>query len=306
MDRMAKAGILGAALVLVLVLVTLPRYRDRPPPAPLPAQAQEWVQQDPTEPPDTRGSELRMPAGNNAELWLGRVARADDWPLPAGNRVPGVNTATLADDEHAWLESLPEASRAAAARFLERNGSAYAFDNRSVHAWLLDHGFPALEEVAAFEESNLRDACNEIQCVNGKVAALIADETIARIEQMVPAWVFDLRQPASPSAGMNEAERIALGRSMVEARAYISHARFKGSMLYAAYLEERLERAMGQPDRAASARALIAGCGDRRMYSVVDWQDVANARHMIGLLPYGPTMCGKRPGLPGFPWGVGE
>lgn len=128
--------------------------------------------------------------------WVTRAERAVRWPIPEGLRLPGgpVDVA-LASTPEAWLLTLPLEQQPAAQAFLERNAEAYAFTSKAEQAWMIDNGFPSLEEAAFFAGLPRSQTCEKSvddirlglsrPCSNPKLAALSSDAYLREVSVKV-------------------------------------------------------------------------------------------------------------------------
>jgi hypothetical protein len=196
------------------------------------------------------------------------------WPLPRDARLQGVGESRLADSLEQWLATLPAAKQDEARRYAARYAPAYEVDDKAVQAWLLDMGFPSLEEFAAFDYARDAAACPATTCSNPKVAALASDHFIAQMEQALPPPAADGSRRLD---GLDEAGRRAASQAYVQAGMYTDRLRQSGQVLFAAYLDARREQALGHGARAAASRLFIAACGDRRMSLDADQTGLAMA-----------------------------
>ena len=245
--------------------------------------------------------------------YLRKVDASTHWGLPIDNRIGGVATVKLVASTEEWLRNLPPAQRIGAEAFLSRNRGAYAFSTREEHAWLIDHGFPALEEVAYFQglpegERN----CEQDRCRSGKFAALVIDEQLAMVARgsegidlggrSLAEYVFS---PANDSPQVRE----LLGRLAKIDVATVRGAR-GGSLLFGLALHERQALLIGGDSprgrrNAAVASALRAACGDARPPDRQYGADAEQARVAMLMLGGIPTMrqgqiCGRPAGAPNF------
>lgn len=267
-----------------------------------------------------RSSELAQPAqpaglsqgqgfvsGAGESEFSTRVRQNTYWQLPFDNRVPGVESVKLVDSLDEWLAGLPPSERLAAEDFVRRNGVALHFETREQQAWLLDRGFPALEEFVAYQrlaESERRSCIpggGEV-CRNEKLAYLSADSLLAEAESMIAT-----ASAQDGSLSSSETADALLQKKLSEARAAIGLARGEKSMLYRMHLLLRLnqldsgiytevETARLQ---SASALAIANFCGDRRM-AVPGGSESTAASTTLQLLSASVnvpmTVCGVRPG----------
>lgn len=223
----------------------------------------------------------------------GRVS----WPLPAGLQLPGVTHATLAGTLEEWIASLPPDQRARARAFATRYGNGYAFDSPEQQAWMLQHGYPSLEEVVAFDFESMTAQCDRIFCANPKVSALAADEALNRFEESLLEWHDVAVMPSDPMAGLDEGQRMALFTHLVDATSYTRRAREGGSLFFAAQLTAREARLRGNLSEAEATEGFLSACGDKRIQA----SDAArmSAIHVLSNLPGSP--CGISPNRPDFP-----
>lgn len=137
------------------------------------------------------------PALNEANDRKARIGRSRVWPIPHALRLPGgPSEFFLADTPEAWLLSLPRALQPTAQAFLERNSEAYEFSSKAEQVWLVENGFPTLEEAAFFAglprsatcavglEEIKQSAAGSIDippCSHPKLAALSADLQLTEI-----------------------------------------------------------------------------------------------------------------------------
>jgi hypothetical protein len=190
------------------------------------------------------------------------VSDATMWPLPADARLPGFAGSRLAPSLDDWIATLPAADQERARRYTARYAPAYEIGDKAVQAWLLDRGFPSLEEFAAFDYARDAAGCPASDCANPKIAALSADHFIAQMEQALPAPDAAGRRSMD---GLDDGARRAAAQSYVQAGLYVDRVRRSGNVLFAAYLDMRREQAFGHDSRVAASRLFIAACGDARM-----------------------------------------
>lgn len=205
----------------------------------------------------------------------------------------------LASNTEEWIDRLPLSAQSKARRFVERNAPAFDFDRPEILAWMRAHGFPSLEEVAAFDFASASRICTTLECHDARIAALAADHLLATIEERIPAHALadgvDVREfLASPSP----LDRKELNLVMIDAHGYINQARNKGSTIFAAYLEARWASLFGREAEVRIARAVAAACGDRRLRDTPSSREVWLALSMV---PGAPQACGIRPGMPLYP-----
>lgn len=235
------------------------------------------------------------------EHYRADVERAQRWPLPLENQLPGVTSSRLGDNIDAWILSLPLDKQEQARRFAMQYAPAYDFNSKAVQAWMLAHGFPALEELAAFDYDQMTKACAPRSCQNGKIASLAANHLIDRLAELLPPGsmpddgVLGGVLNALPEPQMRE-----LLTTIGSAEGYIAQARDHGSVLFAAYLTARQAQILNRDSEQAAARSVIGACGDRRLR---DAATLANAPQIIGMIPGARQACGYRPGMPPFPSG---
>lgn len=190
----------------------------------------------------------------------------------------GIRHFGVSESTNAWLASLPVSSREKASQFVVRNGVAYQSNSADVTAWMLAHGFPSLESVAEFDPTRAESRCSPIHCSDRIESSLLAESYLSMLES----------DAISPQDEFNIAAK---------AGSYIDRARSLGSVVYAAHLEARLQRAQGNAEASDVALALAAACGDRRVESRFSGQ----AMQIIRMVPGAQQSCGFRPGLPQFP-----
>ncbi len=254
-----RALIVGACIVLAGIggLYAVAARQAGPgvvlPAAAAPAEAEAGA----TPPATERG--LDAPATlDRREAFLARVATADTWPLPAGNRIAGVAETRLAESPEAWLASLPLADQPVAAAFLERHAAAYRFRSREEQAWMIEAGYPALEEVVAMRRLP-DDARACIQpgrhCATAKLAALIADEGVEALRALEA-------DPRADEADKARA-RFAIAGGLRARPA--DPAGPRAPLLFALQVEALAAITLGQPEDAEVALALARVCGDYRM-----------------------------------------
>lgn len=208
---------------------------------------------------DSMNAEVRSPGPESMAISTAQapVARAlpeaaQHWEIPAANRVAGVESTSLASSPQEWLLTIPASDREVAGAFLERYADAYAFSSKEELAWMIDAGFPALEEVVAFRklDSQVRSCILPgNRCTSSKVAALVADEAFETL------------------AGLNDddisdAEKAALSRLRL-AGAFEQTAK-SPSMLFALRVRASSAAARGFPEERDIALDLAWACGDYR------------------------------------------
>ena len=267
------------------------------------------VGSDSPAPAASRPQNLVSGAGDRA--FSQRVRTNAYWALPFDNRVPGVEAVRLVDSLDEWLANLPPTDRLAAEQFVGRNGVAFHFESREQQAWLLDRGFPALEEFLAYQKLPEADrrACMHgggQVCRNEKLAYLAADALLAEAEALTSS------APAGGAGldGSAEADQV-LEEKLMAARSSINVARGSKSMLYRMHLLARLNEldrgihtaAQAAEFESASARAIARFCGDSRVAVDGDTQSNAAATtlQVIGAAVSVPeSTCGIRRGSPWF------
>jgi len=211
--------------------------------------------------------------------WMARAEGSSRWPIPEGSRLPGGPVdAVLADNPEEWLLKLPLAQQPAAQIFLERNAEAYAFTTKAEQAWMIENGFPTLEEAAFFAGLPRSQTCglsvDEIRlglsrpCLNPKLAALSADvylreiaDSIAKLNSGTTAVEIGDSLSVAPAAAeaillKSEAEAL-LARESVGAFRFYQLARL---------VRELAPVSDGSDGRADVALALAYACeGDSRV-----------------------------------------
>lgn len=190
------------------------------------------------------------------------VRDATAWPLPAEARLPGVGDSRLSASLEDWIASLPAADQERARGYAARYAPAYEIGDKAVQAWLLERGFPSLEEFAAFDYARDAASCPPRSCANPKIAALSADHFIAQMEQALPPAGADGRAVLD---GLDEATRRTAAQAYLQSGLYVDRLRDSGNVLFAAYLNARREKTLGHDSRVAANRLFIAACGDPRM-----------------------------------------
>ncbi len=228
------------------------------------------------------------PTLNLRDAFLARVRASDTWPLPAGNRIAGVTETRLADSPEAWLATLPIEDQPVAAAFLQRYAGAYGFQSREELAWMIEAGFPALEEVVAMRRMG-EDAYDCIQpgrhCASPKLAALIADAGVERLQAL----------EADP--GADEADR-ARARILIAGGVNpfpADPAAAPAPVLFRLQVQAAAAPLLGAPEQADIAIALARVCGDYRMPDATPELQAAVAM----LAPGGSTslVCGAHLGF---------
>ena len=215
------------------------------------------------------------------------------WPLPGDAQLRGVSRSRLADSLEGWIGGLPAPDQERARQFAARYAPAYDISDKAVQAWLLEMGFPSLEEFAAFDYTRDAADCPAQSCNRPKVAALSADHFITQMEQLLPpAAAGDV----SAVDALSEADRQSAMQSYVKAGLYTDRLRQSGQVLVAAYLEMRREQVLGHSSRASASQLFIAACGDPRMDAGAASVSLATAvlQHAHG------SPC-NRAGKPQFP-----
>jgi hypothetical protein len=239
------------------------------------------------------------PAGLDARVppLSEQVAGRVSWPLPPGLQVPGVTHSTLARNLEEWLESLPPDQRARARDFATRYAVGYSFESPEQQAWMLQHGYPALEEVVAFDFEAMTAQCDRVFCTDPKISALAADESLNRAEEALLEWHGVTEMPASPMEGLDVEQQRTLFMNLFNATSYTRHARELGSRFFAAQLEARERRLKGDVRSAQVIEAYLSACGDPRFQA--QGQDQLPSAVMISIIPGNP--CGYSPSRPTFP-----
>jgi hypothetical protein len=136
--------------------------------------------------------------GPSPDDWIRRAQESVYWSIPEALRIPGgPSRVRLADSPQAWLKSLPSSQQPAAEAFLRRNERAYAFSSKAEQVWLIENGFPSLEEVAYFaglpRESTCMRSVDELRideqaarapraCGHPKLSALSVDGHMRELE----------------------------------------------------------------------------------------------------------------------------
>lgn len=271
------AGILVASVVTATAYVVLLGTQDEKAPS-LDASGASTSEPHVTSDADTSGNQVNEPATN-----------------PPTRLTPG--TFTEVDSLDAWLQSIPADKRHIASAFAQRYPDAYRFTSKEQQAWMLQHGFPTLEDVVAFQESPT--PCPLENCTNSKLASLHADLAIGELSQRL-ASLGIMGSDSLDLSGTPEAARTEVLRDMSRANDYIRRARDNGSVLFAAYLSERLARTKGDQIAATDARAFLAACGDQRILDA-DSVVVGIMRRALNQVEGGRRVCGYRPGRPVFP-----
>lgn len=243
-----------------------------------------------------------------AELeFANRVRQNAYWQLPFDNRVPGVDSVKLVDSTEEWLAGLPAAERLEAEAFVRRNGVAFQFETREQQAWLLDRGFPALEEFVAYTRlpESERRPCTPGSgqvCRNEKLAYLATDALLAEAELLLAnAKTSEGSLESTKSTDEQTVQKLA------QVRAALGLLNGEKSMLYRMHLISRLNQldagiytdAETARVQAASALAIARFCGDSRVV-VSDNQASIAASATLQLLPTSISVseaaCGVRPG----------
>lgn len=285
----------AAATFTAAVVWRLSRGPAEPMPAPVAAAP---TPADTREPPAPR---LSVPTRERNEDWRARIASADRWTLPAGNRLPGVHDALLTGDIDAWIASLPPDRQQAAREFVARNALAYQIENKAQQAWMLDRGFPALEEFAAFDFDAHTADCDALRCSNAKVAALAADHLLTRVEALLPPGTSAALETPDIASQLTPEQLRELGLAMSSARDYLARASANGSHLFHAHLQARLAGLMGDVEGAELGYAYAAACGDSRAASLGHGQ--LRAALTFAMLSNAHQPCGDLFGSHPFPPG---
>ncbi len=227
-----------------------------------------------------------------AASWRAEVERTTQWALPLGNRIPGVESSRLTDNAEVWISSLPSSQQDQARRFVDSYGTAYQFDSKLVQAWMLAHGFPALEEVIAYDFARMSADCTIITCSHGKIAGLTADHLMNEMQAMLPEqWSGPYLEHIPP--GMRNQFIGQHARVM----AHIRQTGERGGALFSVYLNARLERLLGNNEGVRLSESLIRACGDQRMLT----PNNTSALYILARLPRQQQSCGYPAGLPQFP-----
>lgn len=220
------------------------------------------------------------------ESWEVLADGSVTWPIPLSLRLPGGPIeVTLADSPEEWLLTLPVTQQPVAQAFLERNAKAYAFESKAEQAWLIENGFPSLEEVAFFAglardatcirtaqeiEASMRASEAPRPCAHPKLAALSVDAQIRELD-LIGSRTGDDPRPLVIGGSSSLPPEVA------EASALRSEASIlvdKGVGAYRFYQWASLSRLSpasdGSPhdpsDRETIALALAFACeGDHRM-----------------------------------------
>lgn len=225
------------------------------------------------------------------------------WRFPRAPHLPSVEYSTLSDTLEQWIQSLPAHKQALARQFAERYGPAYDSDHKAIQAWMLDMGFPSLEEVVAFDyDVHARD-CSSQECRNPKVAALSADHFIQQLEKIVPPSLYANADMSDIAAVLPPKQLEEFSLAMGHATMYANRVRESGNVLFAAYLFERIERLTGNKNNADATLRFISACGDPRV-SLGPMGDEGMGWALSALAHNNP--CNFGPGRPLFPPGVGH
>lgn len=193
------------------------------------------------------------------------VERSNRWSLARAGHLPGVESSVLTDNLEQWILSLPAERQQAARAFAARYAPAYEIDHKAIQAWLLEMGFPSMEEVAAFNYDVHAKGCSPFECRNGKVAALAADHFLQQMESLVAT--LPAADAGSPGLAerLNAAQRETMGGYYSNVLSYAGLAKDSGNVLFAAYLRARVEEVMGAGQNAVVIRNFISACGDQRI-----------------------------------------
>lgn len=254
------------------------------------------------------------PAPETALDWVERANRSETWPLPVALRLPGGPAeVALAASPEEWVQRLPERQQALARTFLARNDDAYAFSSKAELAWLIENGFPALEEVVYFASLPREATCVQTiaslragaadtgappPCPNPKMAMLSADAQIEAAEHLLaskggasPTVVLDGTLSVSTEA-MEALELITRTRRLAE----------EGVGAYRFYQLAALERLpLGAPrstsdpaHRETISLALAYACeGDERLWRLRSpefWSRPASIAVVAALNLLGPDL----------------
>lgn len=165
---------------------------------------------------------------------------------------------------------------------------------------MIEQGFPALEEVAAFDYQQHTANCASIRCENGKISALAADKLIGDMEAIMPENLVGAVDQPDLSASLSPEQLGELSRAIGEARTYIDRSRDNGSTLFSAYLAARLAKVTGDVERAEAAYAFAGACGDPRAARHGAASAVA-VGVVLSLSAGGHRACGTRVEVPVFP-----
>jgi hypothetical protein len=225
------------------------------------------------------------------------VARSNRWSLARAGHLPGVESSVLGDNLEQWILSLPAERQQAARAFAARYAPAYEIDHKAIQAWLLEMGFPSMEEVAAFDFDVHAKGCSPIECRNAKVAALAADHFLQQMESLAATLPAADAGNTGLAARLNAAQRETMGGYYSNVLSYAGLAKDSGNVLFAAYLRARVEELMGAEQNAAVIRNFIYACGDQRIAQGA--MGDAGAGLMLSLA-YG-SPCHHAPGRPLFP-----
>lgn len=251
MSEMTKR-LLAVAVVASLAAVAIGyTRRDSVAPATAASVATTAAERAPTAARTPRATDLRT-----------AVRDATVWPLPADARLPGAGDSRLSDSLEDWIAALPAADQERARLYAARYAPAYEIADKAVQAWLLERGFPSLEEFAAFDYARDAASCPPRSCANPKIAALSADHFIAQMEQALPPVGADGRAVLD---GLDDVARRTAAQAYLQSGLYVDRLRDSGNVLFAAYLNARREKALGHDSRVAANRLFIAACGDPRM-----------------------------------------
>jgi hypothetical protein len=292
MSYSRTAWTIAALLLLGAAFVAAWQFRSLGRTTPAAMDTQPPARAEPSTPESPPTSAQRSPR-SLAEQVQGRAT----WPLPAGLRLPGVRESTLADDLEGWLQTLPPEQRETARAFAGRYGVAYEFSSRAEQAWLLQHGYPSLEEVVAFDAERMMAACGSVNCQDPKISALAADFALNRIDERLQTFYAGRAWPEDPYSGLNDGQRATLMQDYFQVLGYTRHARENGSQFFAAHLSARLDRLSGRSEMAEMAEVFLSVCGDPRI--AVSGVARANAQNLLQVVPGNP--CGWAPGRPAFP-----
>jgi hypothetical protein len=298
MSAIAKTGLLLAAFGVVALCT----YLFSSPTSPSFAQTElEHVPLSGSENPQEASASRANRAAKTIDL-VEQVELVEYWTLPPSAHLPGVESSHLSNTLADWILSLPIDKQDAARQFAARYAPAYEIDHKAIQAWMLDMGFPSLEEVAVFDINLHARDCSRIDCKNPKIAALAADHFVQQMERLVPASATESTERVAIQELMSSAQNEAFTAALGEAQMYVNRVKESGNVVVAAYLQARVEQLMGMPESAGWARSFAAACGDRRARTGSS-TDMALGRALLTMAHGSP--CNLGPGRPLFPHVVG-
>lgn len=264
-----------AALALALTLTLRAPERATPQPA---LQSEDTIDAMPApaiQPPEVK------PRNLDPDDFRKRAEGATRWTIPASNRIGGIDSTALAPNPEAWVNTLTPEDRPAARAFLDRYGDAYTFNSKAELAWLIEAGFPSLEEVVEYRRlaDSLRGCASSTPpCQSSKVAVLIADEGFERLAS------------ARTISAENASEVVS---ARVQITGALRQARQQPSMLFALHVTAASAAIRDVPYEQEAALGLAYACGDLRRQQ----GDVAVATALRMLTDSPNRLCGA-PFLP--------